>query len=160
MRPVLKKTICILLLALMMSLLLCTLTACNSGRWVHVTYYYNDELLEQEKYWEYAFYIHGNKHDEDLDWDEDRGKIMDTVKRLCNKLYNERGKKVFFGNKEFLEGKGSFDIYDVYSYSKGKCQYNRETNVLEKMRDWVGGLLKSSSKTSYVLVARDEPSQI
>lgn len=90
-----QKTICIVLLIVTFALMTGMLTACNSGDRAYVTYYYNDELLEQEKYWQYHWSLHGDKRKDDLVWDKDSNDVLKTIKKPCNKPYSERGKKVF-----------------------------------------------------------------
>ena len=159
MKKYFKKIVCLVLLIVLLSALATTLVACNSGNWVYVTYYYNNELLEQEKFWQYAWSIHGDKHKEDADWDKDRGQIMTTVKKLVKKLYSERGKKVFFIAKPFLDGETHFYEYYAYSYTYGECRYNLETNSLIKPSSWYNSLciLYEDSRDNYILIAKDEP---
>ncbi len=167
MKHQIKKIVYIVLVLILLSLLAGGLAACNSGHWIYVTYYYNNELLEQEKYWEYNWSMHGSingdAHEDDLVWDKDSDNVMTTVKRLCNKLYSERGKKVFFAAKDFLDGKYTqthhLYIHSVYSYTYGECKFNLSTNSLETNSKWIVSLdlLYTETKNNYILVARDEP---
>lgn len=159
MNQTIKRFICLTLLIITVSLGTVTLTACNSGKWIYVTYYYNDEMLEQEKYWQYAWSFHGDKHKDDADWDKDRGQVMTTVKRLVKKLYTERGKKVFFVAKQLLDGEMPYSSYWAYSYTYGECRYNRVTNSMETFYNWHNSLaiLYNESHDNYILVAKDEP---
>lgn len=154
MKKISKRIICIVLVIVTVAISVCALAACNSGNWQYVTYYYNDELLEQERYWYYAWSFHGDKYKDELNWDKDQDQIMTTIKKWVQKLYSERGKKVFFGCKDLFDGE--YGRYSVYSYSYGTCKYDMPKNKLVTDQG-MHILLPTDLRKSHIFIAKDEP---